>query len=186
MEHINQLRKWEEQAKAARQNSSADMDVAKRLIAHGIEATEEIARLKRALDLKEAAMRQLEADVARLELQVESLGSEVKELDGEIAGARIELSGAQIEVSRLSTGLDWINKAICYATDRNGDRLKFLPCCGAEGERAPHEAGCELVALLGGDQLARQEPVAYTKPTASLTFPCGSLGEQIESEGGAA
>jgi hypothetical protein len=50
MELIQQLERWQQQAAENPNASAADMDVAKRLIAHGIEATTEIKRLRQALD----------------------------------------------------------------------------------------------------------------------------------------
>lgn len=46
MELIQQLEKWKAQTARAKKDSSADMDVAKRLLNHGIEALGEIEKLR--------------------------------------------------------------------------------------------------------------------------------------------
>lgn len=46
MELIQQLEKWKAQVALAKKDSSADMDVAKRLLNHGIEALGEIEKLR--------------------------------------------------------------------------------------------------------------------------------------------
>lgn len=45
MEHINQLKKWQEQLDKADPFSYADIDVTARLVRHGIEATVKLAEL---------------------------------------------------------------------------------------------------------------------------------------------
>ena len=50
MEHINQLRKWQEQMDKAETGSAADMDVAARLLRHGIEATEALTAITKWLE----------------------------------------------------------------------------------------------------------------------------------------
>jgi len=49
MELLQQLEAWQKQAESAAPDSSADLDVAKRLILHGIEALAEISRLHECL-----------------------------------------------------------------------------------------------------------------------------------------
>lgn len=46
MEPIQQLKKWKEQVAMADADAAADMDVAKRLLDHGIEALDKLDRLK--------------------------------------------------------------------------------------------------------------------------------------------
>lgn len=48
MEPRAQLERWREQVEAASEDAVADMDVAKRLLKHGIEALDKIAALERA------------------------------------------------------------------------------------------------------------------------------------------
>lgn len=50
MEHINQLMKWQEQMNKAEAGSAADMDVAARLLRHGIEATEALTAITKWLE----------------------------------------------------------------------------------------------------------------------------------------
>jgi hypothetical protein len=49
MELIQQLDKWNEQAEAAGEEAEADFGVAQRLMKHGLEALNEIERLRAAL-----------------------------------------------------------------------------------------------------------------------------------------
>lgn len=49
MELLQQLKAWQEQAGSAPSESHADMDVAKRLLRHGIEALTEISLLRECL-----------------------------------------------------------------------------------------------------------------------------------------
>lgn len=46
MEPIQQLKKWKEQVAEADADAAADMDVAKRLLDHGIEALDKLDKLK--------------------------------------------------------------------------------------------------------------------------------------------
>ncbi len=57
MEHINQLRKWKDQTKAAKPGSAADMDVAIRLVNHALEAHEKIDRLTAELEQSKASLK---------------------------------------------------------------------------------------------------------------------------------
>lgn len=50
MEPIGQLLKWQEQVKQVKRGAAADMDVAKRLLAHGIETSQENAKLREELE----------------------------------------------------------------------------------------------------------------------------------------
>ena len=54
MEHINQLKKWQEQLDKAEPGSPADMDVAARLVRHGIEALTKIDGLTEGLKIASA------------------------------------------------------------------------------------------------------------------------------------
>jgi len=49
MELRQQLEKWQRQAADADEGSAVDMDVAKRLLKHGIEALDEIGRMREVL-----------------------------------------------------------------------------------------------------------------------------------------
>lgn len=50
MEHINQLKKWQEQIDVAEPDSVADMGVATRLVRHGIETTETLTAVMKWLE----------------------------------------------------------------------------------------------------------------------------------------
>ncbi len=60
MELRQQLEKWREQVAVSGKDAVADMDVAKRLLKHGIEALAEIERLREALKIASAAVEDLD------------------------------------------------------------------------------------------------------------------------------
>lgn len=215
MEHINQLRKWDDQAKAAGSSAAADMDVAKRLLAHGIEAVREIERLS-AFDVRKIlidiqpgddgmghevyarSIDDVEKLISELSLKLEdqqSANIAVRSHQHDLLNAlRVVMRYPGIreylgsEVSGIADAA--ISKNVAASLNQSPDWDDDERRCGGPGcdgncckpaDLQPDIDPAAFRAMLTG----APKTAAATAP-ATASYPCGSLGEEVESEGGAA
>lgn len=95
MELRQQIEKWEQERKDAHPESRADMDVAKRLLAHGIEALDRIAQLK--TDLAAA-----QAERTGMGMTIERIARERDEARAESAALKVDRDDYYCLLQRLA------------------------------------------------------------------------------------
>lgn len=126
MEHINQLKKWQEQLGKADPDSQADMDVAARLVRHGIEALAEIERLTEGLKIASIVVANNRALIA----EQNTLAAERQEWALKLQGTINEHRNAAMEADLRTQAAVRGEKQALAEVERLRARLEvaFLTC----------------------------------------------------------